>query len=122
MGGLRRLVNGLRDLGIDRYELYVNKTLSQDSYEDMGHVVKLGFNLRDSHERKDFLEFSRNTGVKPCAILLENDFSNENLEEELDYIKKATQLADEIGIEVIRINSHMQVIEGKSIEAYGKHL
>jgi len=119
--GYGDLVDGLKDLGIDRYELYVNRTLSQDLYEDMGHLVKLGFNLRNSSERKDFLGFSRSTGVKPCAILLENDFSNENLEGELDYIKKATQLADEIGIGVIRINSHMQAIEGKPIEAYSKH-
>lgn len=118
--GYEDLIKGLKDLGIDRYELYVNKTLSQDVYEDMGHVVKLGFNLRDSYERQEFLRFSENTGIKPCVILLENDFSNEDLEEELNYIKKATQLADEIGIEVIRINSHMQISEEKPIEEYSK--
>jgi sugar phosphate isomerase/epimerase len=118
--GYEDLMKGLKDLGIDSYELYVNKTLSQDVYEDMGHVVKLGFNLRDAYERKEFLEFSKNTGTKPCVILLENDFSNEDLEEELNYIKKATQLADEIGVEVIRINSHMQIREERPIEAYSK--
>jgi len=119
--GYEDLVKGLKDLGLNRYEMYVNKTLTQDTYEDMGHVAKLGFNLRDANERKGFLEFSKNTGVKPCTILLENDFASENLEEELDYIKKATQLADEIGVEVIRINSHMQIREEKPVEEYVKH-
>jgi len=119
--GYKDLVKGLKDLGLNRYEMYVNKTLTQDTYEDMGHVVKLGFNLRNANERKEFLEFSKNTGVKPCTILLENDFASENLEEELDYIKKATMLADEIGVEVIRINSHMQIREEKPVEEYAKH-
>ncbi len=119
--GYEDLVKGLKDLGLNRYEMYVNKTLTQDTYEDMGHVVKLGFNLRDARERKEFLKFSNNTGVKPCTILLENDFASENLEEELDYIKKATQLADEIGVEVIRINSHMQIREEKPVEEHAKH-
>ncbi len=119
--GYEDLVKGLKDLGLDRYEMYVNKTLTQDTYEDMGHIVKLGFNLRDARERKEFLEFSKNMGIKPCTILLENDFSSENLEEELNYIKKATQLADEIGVEVIRINSHMQIMGEKPIEEYAEH-
>ncbi|MEM2058935.1 MAG: sugar phosphate isomerase/epimerase [Thermoproteota archaeon] len=119
--GYEDLFKGLKDLGLDRYEMYVNKTLTQDTYEDMGHLVKLGFNLRNANERKEFLEFSKNTGVKPCTILLENDFSSENLEEELDYIKRATQLADEIGVEVIRINSHMQIREEKPVEEYARH-
>lgn len=119
--GYNDLIEGLKDLGLDRYEMYVNKTLTQDTYEDMGHLVKLGFNLRNANERKEFLKFSKNMGVKPCTILLENDFSSENLEEELDYIKKATQLADEIGVEVIRINSHMQIREEKPVEEYARH-
>ncbi|NHV99211.1 MAG: sugar phosphate isomerase/epimerase [Thaumarchaeota archaeon] len=119
--GYEDLVKGLKDLGLDRYEMYVNKTLTQNTYEDMDHVIKLGFNLRDADERRQFLDFSKKTGLKPCTILLENDFSNENLEEELDYIRKATQLADEIGVEIIRINSHMQIREEKPVEEYAKH-
>lgn len=119
--GYEDLVEGLRDLGVDRYELYVNRTLTRETYEYMGRRMKLGFNLRDSPERKEFLEFSRNTGIKPCAILLENDFSSENLADELDYIKRATRVADEIEIGVIRINAHMRMREEKPIEAYARH-
>lgn len=118
--GYEDLAEGLKDLGIDRYELHVNKTLSQDAYEDMGQIVRLGFDLRSTQERKNFMEFCRNTGTKPCAILLENDFSNEDLKEELNYIKKATQLAEEIEIGVIRINPHMQIKKELPIETYSK--
>ncbi|MGB9758905.1 MAG: sugar phosphate isomerase/epimerase family protein [Thermoproteota archaeon] len=116
--GYKNLAEGLKELGIDKYEMHVNRKLSQDTYIDMGQEVKLGFNLKSTEERKNFVSFSESMGIKPCAILLENDFSNDNLEEEINYIKEATRLADDIGVEVIRINPHMKVKKNQSIDFY----
>ncbi|MBO3801119.1 MAG: sugar phosphate isomerase/epimerase family protein [Thermoproteota archaeon] len=118
--GYKNLAEGLKELGIDKYEMHVNKKLSQDTYVDMGQEVKLGFNLRTPEERKNFVKFSESVGIEPCAILLENDFSNDNLKEEISYIKEATQLADDIGVKVIRINPHMNIKKDRSVEFYSK--
>lgn len=118
--GYENLVEGLKALGISKYEMHVNKKLSQDTYIDMGQEVKLGFNLRTTEERKNFVKFCENTGIAPCAILLENDFSNNDLGEEISYIKEATQLADDIGVKVIRINPHMRIKKDHSVEFYSK--
>jgi len=118
--GYENLVEGLKALGISKYEMHVNKKLSQDTYIDMGQEVKLGFNLRTTEERKNFVKFCENAGIAPCAILLENDFSNNDLGEEISYIKEATQLADDIGVKVIRINPHMRIKKDHSVEFYSK--
>jgi len=118
--GYKSLEEGLKELGINKYEMHVNRKLSRDTYTDMGQEVKLGFDLKTAEERKNFVSFSESTGIKPCAILLENDFSNDNLEEEISYITEATQLADDIGVKVIRINPYMRLKKGKPIDFYSK--
>lgn len=100
--GFKDVFEGLKWLGLDSFELALKR----------GFKTSIGFDLasRDGLTRlKEKLEAH---GIKICAVLLENDFGKENLNEEIKYVSSAMRLSEELGVNVVRINSVMRPQKG----------
>ncbi|MEM1692190.1 MAG: sugar phosphate isomerase/epimerase family protein [Thermofilaceae archaeon] len=115
--GYSSLFEGLRDLGISRFELYVDRSLKTSRYVDMGYEVMLGFDVSTRENRVRLRRLLEGEGVSVCAVLVENDFSME-LEKEVEYVVRACEVASDLGVSVVRINAVMREAAGYLLEDY----
>ena len=115
--GYSNLFEGLRDLGVGSFELYVDRSLRTSRYVDMGHEVGPGFDVSTRENRARLRRVLEDEGVSVCAILVENDFSRE-LGPEVEYVVKACEVASDLGVSVVRINAVMREAEGYTLEDY----
>jgi len=118
--GYKEVISGVKDLGIEGFELYVGRNLKGEIYRDMEVVVSSGFDVSTEEKRKRFAEKLESEGVKVCAILVENDFGREDAEAEIKWVVDACKVAQEIGVNVVRINSVMRVKPDVPEENYVK--
>ncbi len=116
--GYDTVFEGLKDLGIPSFELFVSRELKVESYLDMGYVTKLGFDVSSKEAREDLKRRLREVGLSVCAILVENDFSSEDLDREVDYVLSAVKVASELEIGVVRINAVMHPIVSYDLEKH----
>jgi len=116
--GYRDLFEGLEDLGIKGFELYVGRDLKTGLYVDMGYETKLGLDVSTKTERLHTKKLLENRGFIISAILIENDFSRNNLDLEVKYVKDACTVAYDLGVDTVRINSLMREIPGYTLEKY----
>ena len=115
--GYRNLFEGLRDLRVNSFELYVDRSLRTSKYVDMGYEVSLGFDVSTRENRAKLRRLLEDQGFSICALLLENDFSRE-LEKEVEYVTRACEVASDLEVSVVRINAVMREAEGYTLEDY----
>lgn len=120
--GYDTVFGGLKDLGIPSFELFVSRELKVESYLDMGYVTELGFDVSSKEAREDLKRRLREAGLSVCAILVENDFSSEDLNKEVDYVISAIKVASELEVGVVRINAVMRPIPGYDLEKHVKRV
>ncbi|MEM2915325.1 MAG: sugar phosphate isomerase/epimerase family protein [Candidatus Bathyarchaeia archaeon] len=118
--GYKNVLDGLKDLGLDGFELYVDRALKGAEYEDMGQRVSLGFDLSTEERRRSLLESLKSRKLVVCALLVENDFGREDTKSEIEWIVDACRIAPTIEAKVVRINSVMTPKQGISDEDYVK--
>lgn len=115
--GYDRLFDGLRDLGVSSFELYVDRSLRTSRYVDMGYEVELGFDVSTRESRARLRRVMEDEGFSVSAVLVENDFSME-LEKEVEYVVKACEVASDLGVNVVRINAVMREAPGYKLSDY----
>ncbi|MBT9150800.1 MAG: Inosose dehydratase [candidate division WS2 bacterium] len=116
--GYKDLFKGLKDLGVNSFELYVSKDLKQTCYQDMDYTTDLSFDLSSEDKRTKVIEELKAQHLNICAILVENDFGKEDLEPEIKWGIDACRVASELGVKAVRINSVMQPQPEISIKEY----
>lgn len=104
-GGYRSLVEGLADLGLDSLEVDVRKDRRLRWLEPREGEQWV---LLDSEAaiREWRQEYERHR-VRPCALLLANDFNAPDMKAEMDWVLWSVRLAAEAGVPVCRIDSAM---------------
>ena len=100
--GFKDPFEALELLGINNIELWIKK--------DMSTVFK--------DPLKNLTEKLSSRKLKVCAILVENDLSLGDREEEKKYIKNACKICSELNCNVVRINSFMSRINEISMKEY----
>lgn len=120
--GYDTVFDGLKDLGIPSFELFVSRELKVESYLDMGYVTELGFDVSSKESRETLKRRLREAKLSVCAILVENDFSSEDLGREVDYILSAVKVASELEVSVVRINAVMHPLPGYDLEKHVKRV
>ncbi|MEM3546305.1 MAG: sugar phosphate isomerase/epimerase [Candidatus Bathyarchaeia archaeon] len=120
--GYDTVFDGLKDLGIPSFELFVSRELKVESYLDMGYVTELGFDVSSKESRESLKRKLREAELSVCAILVENDFSSKDLDREVDYVLSAVKVASELEVDVVRINAVMRPIPGYDLEKHVKRV
>lgn len=110
--GYGSLSEGLRDLRIDSFELYMGRDLKTQP------INGERFNLASRDEAARLKRFLDAHGFKVCALLLANDFSNPDLGREVAYVNKGLEVAYRLEACVVRINALMREIQGYGLEDY----
>jgi sugar phosphate isomerase/epimerase len=118
--GYSTVLDGLKDLGLSGFELYVDSHLKGAEYEDMGQRVSLGFDLSTEEKRRLLLEDLKSRKLGVCAILVENDFGKQDVKPEIEWIVDACRVAPTIDAKVVRINSVMDPEPGIPDDDYAK--
>jgi len=120
--GYDTVFGGLKALGIPSFELFVSRELKVESYLDMGYTTELGFDVSSKEAREDLKKRLKDEGLNVCAILVENDFSSEDLNKEVDYVVSAIKVASELEVDVVRINAVMRPIPGYDLDKHVKRV
>jgi sugar phosphate isomerase/epimerase len=120
--GYDTVFEGLRALGIPSFELFVSRELKVESYLDMGYTTELGFDVSSKEAIEDLKRRLRDVRLSVCAILVENDFSSEDLNREVDYVVSAIKVASELEVGVVRINAVMRPIAGYDLDKHVKRV
>lgn len=115
--GYDSLFEGLKDLGVSSFELYVDQSLRTSRYVDMGYEVELGFDVSTRENRSKLRRVLEDEGVSVCAVLVENDFSAE-LEKEVEYVVKACEVASDLDVGVVRVNAVMREVPSYELDDY----
>ncbi|MBS7609336.1 sugar phosphate isomerase/epimerase [Candidatus Bathyarchaeota archaeon] len=113
--GFQDVFSGLDALGLKSLELAISK--KKEDPAETRPLSALGVELsREGIE--DLKETFKRKGISVCAILLDNDFSKEDLNGEVKYVTEACAIAQELGVKVVRINAVMKEIPGASLLDY----
>lgn len=110
--GYGSLSEGLRDLGVDGFELYVGRDLKTQPIDGGRFDLSSGDGVA---RLKRFLSLR---GFKVYALLLANDFSNPDLNRETAYVRAGLEAAYRLEARVVRINALMREIQGYGLEDY----
>jgi sugar phosphate isomerase/epimerase len=118
--GYESVFSGLKDLGLDSFELYLDRELKGAKYSDMGQEVSLGFDMSSPQKRHELSKRLKDEGLTVCAILVENDFARPDLEAEVRWVVDACNVAPDIDCDTVRINPPMRIEEGVPEDEYVK--
>ena len=105
--GFTDIFEGLRELKLDHIELHVDRNLN----------TILG-SVSDDQSLSKVKRALKSNDVKVCAILLDNDFSAQNVNSEIKYIVRGCEIAYELECSVVRINAFMRPIPTYSMSDY----
>ncbi len=106
--GYGDLFEGLQDLELTDFELFVSRDLKESAYQDMGYTTNLSFDFSSDENIRSVRDRLVGAGVSPCAILVENDFGRPDLKAEEKWVVDACSVAAKLGVKAVRINSVMR--------------
>jgi len=118
--GYNTVFEGLKDLGVSSFELFINREMKVKSYLDAAYAADV--DVSSKCFREDLKKRLKELNLSICAILVENDFSSENLKREVDYVLSSIEVASGLEVSVVRINAVMRSITGYSMEKYAKRV
>lgn len=105
---LEELNQGLQELGLDSFELQIERDLS----------TRFGLNLNSQKSRAEFAEELKRLGLSVCAGLVASALAGKDLGPEIEYVVKGAQLIADIGTKVLRIDVVSRDPEPASLEEY----
>lgn len=91
---LDELAKGLGEIGVNSLELWINRDLSTIWGESLARVDK----------QEDFAKRLKKLKLKICAGLVGSLLANEDVEPEIDYVVKSSQLLSVLGVKILRID------------------
>jgi len=91
----------LKQSGVSAVELVIDRDLQTPDF--LGFEGKV-FHLEQAKERDALQRKTSENKVKICAFLMANNFSNKNIEEEIEWMRRACDIANKLNIETIRID------------------
>ena len=95
------LFEGLKELGVQSFELKLNRDLQTPA----------GYDLSNKDGLNRLIEDLERYNIVVNAVLVENDFAK-TLNREVDYILKGMEIAWSLGCDVVRINGFMEPLTG----------
>ncbi len=106
----------LNELNVKSFELRITRDLKfaeeiEKSFQDYLNLYEI-YNFSKLRKRLE------EEGYTISALLLANDFMPDILEEQVKYVISSCKIAEELGVDVIRINGPMHEIEGYTIDKY----
>lgn len=107
---------GLRAMGIQHVELNYNKDRTAPSVDSDTRESLANPNAIEQYRYK-----AEGYGVKPCSLLLANNFGAADLQSELDYVISAVQAAAQLKIQAIRIDAYLSTQDSWPLEKRAQH-
>ena len=109
---------GLDAMGIDAVELNygMDRTVPSLDAHPGGRE-----SLADSAAIEQYAYKANGNRVKPCALLLGNNFGAEDLRSELDYVISAVKAAGQLGIRAVRIDAYLSTQDSWTLEKRSAH-
>lgn len=95
---------GLDAMGIDSVELNYSKDRTVPSLDSHTGARE---SLADETAIEHYAYKANGFRVKPCALLLANNFGAPDLQGELDYVISAVKAAGQLGIKAVRIDAYL---------------
>lgn len=95
-------LEGMRHLGIDAVELALDSNFTALAMDSTQRVP-----LHSAEAANDFRKHLDGIGIVPCGFLTACDFSAGNREDNVRWVTRAIELADAMGMPVVRIDSAM---------------
>lgn len=112
--GFKDLYLGLEALGLRSFELQVGRRVR----EGPELPTSLGIDVSRREDRLRLMEELKSRGLSINALLIENDFSREDIQGEVGYVVKACEVAADLGVKVVRINALMKETAGLGLKDY----
>jgi len=95
-------VDGMRHLGVEAVEIQLDRDFKVCAMDSMDTLT-----LDTDTAAKDYRKHLEGLGIKPWCFLTACDFSAGDQESNIQWVVRALELADSIGMPVIRIDSAM---------------
>ncbi len=107
---------GLRAMDIQHVELNYTKDRTVQSVDSDTRE-----SLADPNAIEQYRYKAENNGVKPCALLLANNFGADDLQSELDYVISAVKAASQLQMKAIRIDAYLSTQDSWPLEKRAQH-
>jgi sugar phosphate isomerase/epimerase len=106
--GFPSIVEGLRFLGLDAFELPVNREMQTKSVN--GPFTEIN-NLSDPEQIEAYQKILTKNHLRVSSLLLANDFSRSDLDAEIAWVVHCAELASKLWADSIRIDAIMKGVE-----------
>lgn len=118
MGVFGNIHVGLDAMGIDSVELNYERDRTVPSLDSRTGARE---SLADETAIEHYAYMARGYRIKPCALLLANNFGAEDLQGELDYVISALKAAGQLGIKAVRIDAYLSTQDTWPLEKRATH-
>jgi len=106
----------LTELDLKSFKL--RKTRDLKFAEEIEKSFQEYLNLNDVYNFNKLRKKLEEQGYVISALLLANDFMPNILDEQVKYVVLSCEIAEKLGVEVVRINGPMRVIDGYTVDMY----
>ena len=106
----------LNELDVKSFELRITRDLK--FAEEIEKSFQEYLNLDDVYNFNKLRKKLEEQGYVISALLLANDFMPNILDEQVKYVVLSCEIAEKLGVEVVRINGPMREIEGYTVDMY----
>jgi len=91
----------LKALGLSSVEVAIDREMNVGAFRKDAETP---YSLASADETQAFKELLSRQGVTVCGLLMANDFSNDDKQTEVQWLKKACEAAKALGAPVVRID------------------
>ena len=109
---------GLDAMGIDAVELNYERDRTVSSLDSLTGARE---SLADPTSIEHYAYMARGYRIRPCALLLANNFGADDLQAELDYVTSGVKAAAQLGIRAIRIDAYLSTQDSWPLEKRATH-
>jgi len=106
----------LNELDVKSFELRITRDLK--FAEEIEKSFQEYLNLDDVYNFNKLRKKLEEQGYVISALLLANDFMPNILDEQVKYVVLSCEIAEKLGVEVVRINGPMREIDGYTVDMY----
>jgi sugar phosphate isomerase/epimerase len=108
--GYKDVITGIKDLGLESFELNVGRDLNSG----------LLFDISKEEKVDKIISRLESENVSICALLVANDFVGENVEGEIQWVADVGRAASALDIKTVRINPVMKSDPSVDARGYAK--
>jgi len=108
--GYKEIVAGVKDLGLQSFELDVGRELKSEPILD----------ISTESGRRTVVKMLEAENLRVCALYVSQDFTKENVEPEVKWVVDACKAASSLGVDAVRIDVPWSPKPGVAVEEYAK--